>query len=133
VFEVDNNERKKEKKQSKRSNAFTIRSERPECGAPNNVRFRFVFPDRSFLVANAQQAGCNIIYCSDGFCHMTGYSRAEVMQRPAICEFLQGPMTSQHAVSVVKEALAAGMERHFEILYYRKDGKSIVLSVALSG
>ncbi|KAL4149521.1 hypothetical protein QTP88_003454 [Uroleucon formosanum] len=77
--------------------------------------------DRSFLVANAQQAGCNIIYCSDGFCHMTGYSRAEVMQCPAICEFLQGPMTSQHAVSVVKEALAAGMERHFEILYYRKD------------
>ncbi|KAF0771083.1 potassium voltage-gated channel subfamily H member 2 isoform X3 [Aphis craccivora] len=80
--------------------------------------------DRSFLVANAQQAGCNIIYCSDGFCHMTGYSRAEVMQCPAICDFLQGPMTSQHAVSVVKEALAAGMERHFEILYYRKDGKN---------
>lgn len=83
------------------------------------------FSDRSFLVANAQQAGCNIIYCSDGFCHMTGYSRAEVMQRPAICEFLQGPMTSQHAVSVVKEALAAGIERHFEILYYRKDGESV--------
>jgi hypothetical protein len=55
---------------------------------------------------------------------MTGYSRAEVMQCPAICEFLQGPMTSQHAVSVVKEALAAGIERHFEILYYRKDGKA---------
>lgn len=55
---------------------------------------------------------------------MTGYSRAEVMQCPAICDFLQGPMTSQHAVSVVKEALAAGMERHFEILYYRKDGKT---------
>lgn len=46
------------------------------------------------------------------------------MQCPAICDFLQGPMTSQHAVSVVKEALAAGMERHFEILYYRKDGKT---------
>lgn len=87
------------------------------------IRFFLIFLDRSFLVANAQQAGCNIIYCSDGFCHMTGYSRAEVMQCPAICDFLQGPMTSQHAVSVVKEALAAGMERHFEILYYRKDGK----------
>lgn len=85
--------------------------------------FFIFFIDRSFLVANAQQAGCNIIYCSDGFCHMTGYSRAEVMQCPAICDFLQGPLTSQHAVSVVKEALAAGMEKHFEILYYRKDGK----------
>lgn len=87
------------------------------------ILYYFIFLDRSFLVANAQQAGCNIIYCSDGFCHMTGYSRAEVMQCPAICDFLHGPMTSQHAVSVVKEALAAGMERHFEILYYRKDGK----------
>lgn len=35
-------------------------------------------------------------------------------------------MTSQQAVAVVKEALAAGIERHFEILYYRKDGKNII-------
>lgn len=45
------------------------------------------------------------------------------MQRPASCDFLHGPLTSQHAVTVVKEALAAGQEKHFEILYYRKDGK----------
>ncbi|XP_060881652.1 potassium voltage-gated channel subfamily H member 2 isoform X1 [Metopolophium dirhodum] len=93
---------------------------------------KFDTHNRSFLVANAQQAGCNIIYCSDGFCHMTGYSRAEVMQCPAICDFLQGPMTSQHAVSVVKEALAAGMERHFEILYYRKDGSKFLCSEVIA-
>ncbi|XP_050535811.1 potassium voltage-gated channel subfamily H member 2 isoform X3 [Daktulosphaira vitifoliae] len=93
---------------------------------------KFDTHDRSFLVANAQQSGCNIIYCSDGFCRMTGYSRAEVMQSPAICEFLQGPMTSQQAVAVVKEALAAGMERHFEILYYRKDGSKFLCSEVIA-
>lgn len=45
------------------------------------------------------------------------------MQQDAICKFLHGPLTSQHAVQVVKEALAAGVEKHFEILYYKKDGK----------
>ncbi|PSN46229.1 Potassium voltage-gated channel subfamily H member 6 [Blattella germanica] len=79
--------------------------------------------DRSFLVANAQHGLCHIIYCSDGFCRLSGYSRAEVMQRPAVCDFLHGPLTSQHAISVVKEALAVGAEKHFEILYYRKDGR----------
>lgn len=84
--------------------------------------FLFV-SDRSFIVANAQQSSCHIIYCSDGFCRLTGYSRAEVMQRSAVCDFLHGPMTSQSAVQVVRQALLAGIERHFEILYYRKDGK----------
>ncbi|KAK7572066.1 hypothetical protein V9T40_014538 [Parthenolecanium corni] len=78
---------------------------------------------RSFVVANAQSSPCHIIYCSDGFCRLTGYSRAEVMQRSAVCEFLHGPLTSLSAVQVVKQALAAGTEQHFEILYYRKDGK----------
>ncbi|KAK0071506.1 hypothetical protein PV325_012801, partial [Microctonus aethiopoides] len=77
--------------------------------------------DRSFLVANAQQGLCHIIYCSDGFCRLTGYSRAEVMQRPAVCDFLHGPMTSPHAIAALRDALLAGVEKHFEILYYRKD------------
>ncbi|KAJ9592454.1 hypothetical protein L9F63_015870, partial [Diploptera punctata] len=84
---------------------------------------KFDTHNRSFLVANAQHGLCHIIYCSDGFCRLSGYSRAEVMQRPAVCDFLHGPLTSQHAISVVKEALAVGSEKHFEILYYRKDGE----------
>lgn len=82
-----------------------------------------MFIDRSFLVANAQQGLCHIIYCSDGFCRLTGYSRAEVMQRPAVCDFLHGPMTSPHAIAALRDALLAGVEKHFEILYYRKDGE----------
>ncbi|XP_052133450.1 potassium voltage-gated channel subfamily H member 6 isoform X3 [Frankliniella occidentalis] len=106
-------------------------------------------PDRSFLVANVQALSaqreveqllpepppletCYIIYCSDGFCRLTGFSRAEVMQRPAVCDFLHGPLTSQHAVSVVREALSQSAERHFEILYYRKDGTKFLCSEVIA-
>lgn len=78
---------------------------------------------RSFLVANAAADTHHIIFCSDGFCKMTGYTRAEVMQRSACTEFLHGPMTAQSAVAAVKEALIKGLEKHFEILYYRKTGE----------
>ncbi|XP_076161159.1 potassium voltage-gated channel seizure isoform X4 [Ptiloglossa arizonensis] len=93
---------------------------------------KFDTHDRSFLVANAQHGLCHIIYCSDGFCRLTGFSRAEVMQRPAICEFLHGPMTSPHAVAALRDALAAGVEKHFEILYYRKDGTKFLCSEVIA-
>ena len=54
---------------------------------------------------------------------MTGFTRAEVMQRSSTTDFLHGPMTSQQAVNLIKDALVKGFEKHFEILYYRKNGK----------
>ncbi|XP_011297464.1 potassium voltage-gated channel subfamily H member 7 isoform X6 [Fopius arisanus] len=93
---------------------------------------KFDTHDRSFLVANAQQGLCHIIYCSDGFCRLTGYSRAEVMQRPAVCDFLHGPMTSPHAIAALRDALLAGAEKHFEILYYRKDGTKFLCSEVIA-
>lgn len=83
----------------------------------------YFVPDRSFLVANAQSEIFHIIFCSDGFCKMTGFTRAEVMQRSSTTEFLHGPMTSQLAVSLIRDALGKGVEKHFEILYYRKNGE----------
>lgn len=53
---------------------------------------------------------------------MTGFTRAEVMQRSSTTEFLHGPMTSESAVNLIKDALVKGFEKHFEILYYRKNG-----------
>ncbi|XP_011876582.1 PREDICTED: potassium voltage-gated channel subfamily H member 2 isoform X2 [Vollenhovia emeryi] len=93
---------------------------------------KFDTHDRSFLVANAHQGLCHIIYCSDGFCRLTGFSRAEVMQRPAVCDFLHGPMTSPHAVAALRDALVAGVEKHFEILYYRKDGTKFLCSEVIA-
>ena len=39
-------------------------------------------------------------------------------------------MTSPHAVAALRDALAAGVEKHFEILYYRKDGEYYLLIFA---
>lgn len=50
------------------------------------------------------------------------------MQRSASCSFLCGPLTSQQAVNGLREALQKGVEKHAEVLYYRKDGKSFDLS-----
>nr|XP_019553869.2 potassium voltage-gated channel subfamily H member 2 isoform X4 [Aedes albopictus] len=93
---------------------------------------KFDTHNRSFLVANAQPESCHIIFCSDGFCKMTGFTRAEVMQRSACTEFLQGQMTSQAVVQSIKEALWKGEEKHFEILYYRKNGSKFLCSEVIA-
>ncbi|XP_062553163.1 potassium voltage-gated channel subfamily H member 2 isoform X5 [Armigeres subalbatus] len=93
---------------------------------------KFDTHNRSFLVANAQPESCHIIFCSDGFCKMTGFTRAEVMQRSACTEFLQGQMTSQAVVQSIKEALRKGEEQHFEILYYRKNGTKFLCSEVIA-
>ncbi|XP_059615567.1 potassium voltage-gated channel subfamily H member 6 [Phlebotomus argentipes] len=93
---------------------------------------KFDTHNRSFLVANALPDSHHIIFCSDGFCKMTGYTRAEVMQRSASTEFLHGPMTSQLAVNLVREALQKGYEKHFEILYYRKNGTKFLCSEVIA-
>ncbi|XP_076256580.1 potassium voltage-gated channel seizure isoform X4 [Rhynchophorus ferrugineus] len=94
---------------------------------------KFDTDNRSFLVANYSKPGqCNIIYCSDGFCRLAGYSRAEVMQRSASCSFLCGPLTSQQAVNGLRDALQKGIEKHAEVLYYRKDGSKFLCSEVIA-
>ncbi|XP_049289611.1 potassium voltage-gated channel subfamily H member 6 isoform X7 [Anopheles funestus] len=93
---------------------------------------KFDTHNRSFLVANAQPESCHIIFCSDGFCKMTGFTRAEVMQRSACTDFLQGQMTSVGVMESIREALRKGEEKHFEILYYRKDGSKFLCSEVIA-
>ena len=60
---------------------------------------------------------------------MSGFSRAEVIGRPSVCEFLHGPLTSQLAVQSVKQAFNTYVEKHQQILYYRKDGKFFIIII----
>ena len=39
-----------------------------------------VITDGSFILGNARVVGHPIVFANDGFCKVTGYSRAEVMQ-----------------------------------------------------
>ncbi|XP_076827439.1 voltage-gated inwardly rectifying potassium channel KCNH2 isoform X2 [Brachyhypopomus gauderio] len=83
---------------------------------------KFESQSRKFIIANARVENCAIIFCNDGFCHMCGYTRAEVMQRPCSCNFLYGPHTKRLDVAQMAQALLGTEERKVEITLYRKDG-----------
>lgn len=75
------------------------------------------------MIANARVENCAIIYCNDGFCEMTGFSRPDIMQKPCTCDFLHGDLTDTEAISQVSQAVHGSEERKVEITYYRKDGE----------
>ncbi|XP_067372991.1 potassium voltage-gated channel subfamily H member 7-like isoform X2 [Channa argus] len=83
---------------------------------------KFEGQNRKFLIANARVENCAIIYCNDGFCEMTGFSRPDIMQRPCTCDFLHGDLTDKEAINQVSQAVLGSEERKVEITYYRKDG-----------
>ncbi|GIY86379.1 potassium voltage-gated channel subfamily H member 2 [Caerostris darwini] len=96
-----------------------------DCGEKISIHMSVY---RKFLVANAQVENYPIIFCNDGFCEMVGWSRASLMQRSCVCEFLHGPLTSSVAVAQIKECLGSCHEKQLEILYYRKDGTKFLCS-----
>ncbi|KAG7258366.1 hypothetical protein CRUP_000505 [Coryphaenoides rupestris] len=94
---------------------------------PDSVRFceeAFKCFDRKFVIANARVENCAIIYCNDGFCEMTGFSRPDIMQRPCTCDFLHGVLTDAAAIGQVAAAVLGSEERKVDITYHRKDGCS---------
>ncbi|KAM3585483.1 uncharacterized protein V6R79_018788 [Siganus canaliculatus] len=87
---------------------------------------KFEGQNKKFIIANARVQNCAIIYCNDGFCEMTGFSRPDVMQKPCTCDFLHGQFTNRHAVAQVAQALLGSEERKVEITYHRKDGSDFL-------
>ncbi|XP_033981358.1 potassium voltage-gated channel subfamily H member 8 [Trematomus bernacchii] len=94
--------------------------------APQNtfldtIATRFDGTHSNFILANAQVSkGFPIVYCSDGFCELTGFSRAEVMQKSCACKFLYGPETSESTILSIDEALEERKEFKDEITFYKK-------------
>ncbi|XP_050719514.1 uncharacterized protein LOC127000167 [Eriocheir sinensis] len=62
---------------------------------------------------------------------MSGFSRADVMQRTCTCDFLYGPMTSSQAIQQIQNALATAQEIMVEALYYKKDGTKFMCQTTL--
>ncbi|XP_041858378.1 potassium voltage-gated channel subfamily H member 4a [Melanotaenia boesemani] len=77
----------------------------------------------NFLLGNAQgRYGYPIVYCSDGFCELTGFVRNEVMQRTCTCNFLHGAETSDNVIQQVHKALEGQQEYQGEVCFYKKNG-----------
>nr|AML76645.1 putative LOV domain-containing protein [Pulvigera lyellii] len=75
---------------------------------------------QTFVVTDATQPDCPIMFASACFLAMTGYSHGEIIGRN--CRFLQGPDTDRYEVARIREALRS--ERNFSgcLLNYKKDG-----------
>ncbi|XP_062604189.1 potassium voltage-gated channel subfamily H member 1-like [Saccostrea cucullata] len=75
----------------------------------------------SFLLANARIMDYPIVYCNDGFCKLSGYNRAEVMQKSSTCSFMYGDLTEKETVEKVETAFEETEQTQVEILLYKKN------------
>ncbi|KAI7872621.1 putative white-collar-1c protein [Mucor mucedo] len=89
----------------------------------------------SFVVSDAKQYDCPVVYCSPAFERLTGYTNSEIVGKN--CRFLQSPdgqvtcgsrrqHTDNQAVYHLKAQLNQGKEHQASIINYRKGGQPFV-------
>nr|AML76958.1 putative LOV domain-containing protein [Salvia sp. BC-2016] len=77
------------------------------------------FPD-CFTITDPCVPGHPIVFASNGFLKMVGYSREEVVGRNG--RMFQGPETDRRSVMVIREAIREERGVQVSLLNYRKDG-----------
>ncbi|RDA84607.1 hypothetical protein CP532_6032 [Ophiocordyceps camponoti-leonardi (nom. inval.)] len=84
----------------------------------------------ALVVCDLEVPDCPIIYASDSFCEMTGYSKAEVLGRN--CRFLQYPVNNRSgspsaktkvAAQQIRQAMESGREIQVKLQNYKKNGQ----------
>ncbi|KAG6450091.1 hypothetical protein O3G_MSEX006360 [Manduca sexta] len=95
--------------------------------APQNtfldtIATRFDGTHSNFVLGNAQVPSYPIVYCSDGFCELTGWARAHIMQKACACKFLHGPDTREEHRHEIDSALDSKHELKLELIFYKKNG-----------
>ncbi|KAK1171253.1 potassium voltage-gated channel subfamily H member 1-like isoform X4 [Acipenser oxyrinchus oxyrinchus] len=77
--------------------------------------------DTNFVLGNAQIVDWPIVYSNDGFCKLSGYHRAEVMQKSSTCSFMYGELTDKETSAKVRQTFENYEMNSFEILMYKKN------------
>lgn len=96
----------------------------PPKTAPSPQGLLCLLSDSNFILANAQvRRGFPIVYCSDGFCDLTGFARTEVMQKNCSCRFLCGAETSEPVLQRIEKVLEGKQEQQAEVCFYKKGGE----------
>ena len=86
-------------------------------------------PDSNFVLGNAQvPPSYPIVYCSDGFCELSGFPRAQIMQKGCACKFLYGEETEGEAKAAIEEALVGKKELKTELKLYREEQTTLISS-----
>uniref|UniRef100_A0A672RRL5 Potassium voltage-gated channel subfamily H member 1-like n=1 Tax=Sinocyclocheilus grahami TaxID=75366 RepID=A0A672RRL5_SINGR len=77
--------------------------------------------DTNFVLGNAQIVDWPVVYSNDGFCKLSGYHRAEVMQKSSTCSFMYGDLTDKETCKKVHQTFENYEMNSFEILMYKKN------------
>ncbi|KAJ6843999.1 protein TWIN LOV 1 [Iris pallida] len=77
---------------------------------------------QSFVLTDPHLPDMPIVYASDAFLNMTGYSRNDVLGRN--CRFLSGPGTDGEVLHQIQDSIRREQPCTVCILNYRKDGSS---------
>lgn len=75
---------------------------------------------QNFVVTDPSLPDNPIVYATQGFLNLTGYTLDQVLGRN--CRFLQGPETDPKAVDKIRKAIEAGIDMSVCLLNYRADG-----------
>ena len=89
-----------------------------------------MFSDSSIVLANARIVDYPIVYCNDGFCKLSGYSRPEVMQKSCTCSFMHGDLTDKETIAKTASTLEAMVSDQVEILLYKKNSMSAIFTLS---
>ncbi|KAG8045922.1 hypothetical protein GUJ93_ZPchr0008g13684 [Zizania palustris] len=77
---------------------------------------------QSFVLTDSHLPDMPIIYASDAFLLLTGYSREEILG--CNCRFLNGPGTSLEVLEEINQHICSEQACTVHLLNYRKDGSS---------
>lgn len=75
---------------------------------------------QNFAISDPSLPDNPIVYVSQGFLDLTGYTLDQVLGRN--CRFLQGPGTDQSAVDVIRKGIREGIDTSVCLLNYKSDG-----------
>ncbi|XP_023330518.1 potassium voltage-gated channel subfamily H member 8, partial [Eurytemora carolleeae] len=95
----------------------------PQNNFLDKIAKRFKGTHANFVLGNAAIGpDFPIVYCSDGFCELTGQNRAAVMRQPVHCPFLYGQATDTRHRAEVETALRESKELKLSIQLYADPG-----------
>jgi PAS domain S-box-containing protein len=77
---------------------------------------------QNFVITDPTLPDNPIVFASQGFLDLTGYSMDQVLGRN--CRFLQGPDSDPKAVEKIRKAIDQGVDASVCLLNYRKDGST---------
>ncbi|KAL3938325.1 MAG: hypothetical protein SGBAC_006740 [Bacillariaceae sp.] len=75
---------------------------------------------QNFAISDPTLPDNPIVYVSQGFLDLTGYTLDQVLGRN--CRFLQGPGTDQSAVDIIRKGIKEGIDTSVCLLNYKADG-----------